>query len=146
MASGVLTERHHTPSKGSSVYIEPCYEQFHKQLLQDLKQSPASSQTHRPGNSGGRGQSADPPGPAAAGSTSARPAVQPKQQSAPQPTPSQTPPQSPGLHPWNASSCRRQKKENSQSYSRANAFTDWQEESNYRDYRGRGRKNKHCLI
>ena len=162
MASGVLAVQLHQPSKGRIVYTEPCYDQFHKQILQDLKHSPASPPTPLPGGSLGRGQSAAPPRPPPPHNASAKspakskPFTEPKQQPAPQHN-TQSVPSRPGSQlsraggggeceaSWDAFSSRRQKA-NFQSY--PNQSGDWQGESNenmaghHRGYRGRKGKKK----
>ena len=163
VASGVLAVQHHQPSKGHIVNIEPCYDQFHKQILQDLKHAPASPPTPLPGGSHGRGQSAAPPRPPPPHNTNAKslaqskPFNEPKQQPASQHD-TQSVPSKPGSQlsracgggeceaSWDDFSSRRQKA-SFQSY--PNLSGDWQGESNenmtghHRGYRGRRRKKRH---
>ena len=163
MASGVLAMQHHQPCKGKSVYIEPCYDQFHKWLLQDLTESPVSSQPIHPRNSPGTGWSADPQRPVPVHNASSKPSaqpksfIQPKQQSAqhkPQSVFSKPEPKVSKFHgsgesdvPQNAYSYWRQKAD-SKSHPQQNQSAGWRGESSedmahyHGGHRGRGRKKK----
>ncbi|KAL8570313.1 hypothetical protein ACOMHN_011334 [Nucella lapillus] len=62
-AEAVLAVRDHSPSKGAHISVKPCYEQFHKKILDDLNQPQTPSVSSSPHTHGG-GQGG---GPAAAG-------------------------------------------------------------------------------